>query len=207
MATGDTKLSICSDALIMLGSSPLSSFSEGSDAAQITDRLYDDIQDTVLMSYPWAFSLKKSQLARSVDAPTAEYQYQYPLPADLIGSGPRALFTSSGTGTRPVTFGWEVYGGNILTNYATVYIDYQFRPEPDVMPTYFIQLLKYWVAWHIAEPVTDQITKAQYFQSLAVGSAAENMRGGMMRQAMQIDGASEPISGFQDFPLITARAS
>ena len=33
MATGDTKLSICSDALIMLGASPLSSFSEGTDAA------------------------------------------------------------------------------------------------------------------------------------------------------------------------------
>ena len=63
------------------------------------------------------------------------------------------------------------------------------------------------MAWHIAEPATDQIIKAQYFQSLAIGSPAENMRGGMMRQAMQIDGASEPTSGFQDFPLITARAS
>ena len=52
MATGDTKLSICSDALIMLGASPLSSFSEGTDAAQICDRIYDDTRDTLLQMYP-----------------------------------------------------------------------------------------------------------------------------------------------------------
>ena len=38
MASGDTKLSICSDSLIMLGAAPLSSFSEGTDAAQVCDR-------------------------------------------------------------------------------------------------------------------------------------------------------------------------
>ena len=207
MATGDTKLSICSDALIMLGSSPLSSFSEGTDAAQITDRVYDDLRDTILLSYPWSFSIKKSQLARSVDTPTNEYDYQYPLPSDAISSGVRAFFTGSGSGVKPVTTGWEIYGSNIFTNYTTVYVDYQFRPSEDVMPTYFIQLLKYYMCWHIAEAVTDQISKAQYFQSLAVGMPSENMRGGMMRQAMQIDGGGEPVQAFQDFPLITARAS
>ena len=52
MASGDTKLSICSDALIMLGAAPLSSFSEGTDSAQITDRLYDDIRDSTLGMFP-----------------------------------------------------------------------------------------------------------------------------------------------------------
>jgi len=207
MATGDTKLSICSDALIMLGSSSLSSFSEGTDAAQITDRLYDDLRDTCLLTYPWSFSVKKSQLARSVDAPANEWRYKYPLPSDILGSGPRALFTSGAAGAHAVTHGWEIYGSDVQTDYDTVYIDYQFRPSEDVMPTYFVQLLKYWTAWHIAEAVTDQISKAQYFQSLAVGSLSENMRGGMMRQAMQIDGGSKPVAGFQDFPLVTARAS
>ena len=75
MATGDTKLSICSDALIMLGASPLSSFSEGTDAAQTCDRLYDDLRDTVLLAYPWSFTLKKVQLAQSVDAPANEWSF------------------------------------------------------------------------------------------------------------------------------------
>ena len=207
MATGDTKLSICSDALIMLGSSPLSSFSEGTDAAQITDRLYDDLRDTIILCYPWSFSLKKQQLARSVDAPPNEWSYAYPLPSDILGSGPRALFTSGSAGARSTTHGWEVYGSEVQTDFDTVYIDYQFRPSEDVMPAYFVQLLKYWTAWHIAEAVTDQITKAQYFQTLAVSAPSENMRGGMMRQAMQIDGGSKPVAGFQDFPLTVTRAS
>ena len=37
MAAGDTSLSICSDALILLGAAPISSFTEGSDAAQACD--------------------------------------------------------------------------------------------------------------------------------------------------------------------------
>jgi len=207
MATGDTKLSICSDSLIMLGSSPLSSFSEGTDAAQITDRLYDDLRDTILLCYPWSFSLKKIQLARSVDAPTTEWRYKYPLPSDILGSGPRALFTSSDVGARPVTDGWAIYGSDIQTDLTTIYISYQHSPSEDVLPAYFVQLLKYWLAWHIAEPVTDQIIKAEYYQSLAVGSPSENMRGGMMRQAMQIDGSTRPVQAFTDFPLLAARAS
>jgi hypothetical protein len=99
-----------------------------------------------------------------------------------------------------------VYEANVLTNYSTVYIDYQFRPSEDVMPTYFAQLMKYYLAWHFAEPVTDQITKAQYYQFLATGNPGENFRGGMFRQAMQIDGASRPTQAFIDYPLISARA-
>ena len=57
MASGDTKLSICSDALIMLGAAPL--LSEGTDSAQITDRLYDDIRDSTLGMHPWTFSFKR----------------------------------------------------------------------------------------------------------------------------------------------------
>tara|TARA_R100001163_G_C5060756_1_gene197616 strand:- start:1931 stop:2506 length:576 start_codon:yes stop_codon:yes gene_type:complete len=191
----------------MLGSAPLSSFSEGTDAAQICDRLFSDIVDTIILSYPFSFTIKKSQLARSVDTPANEYDYMYPLPSDMLSSTPRALYIGASAGVTPVKTGWEVYGTNIFTDYSTVFIDYQFRPEPDVMPTYFVQLIKYWMAWHIAEAVTDQITKAQYFQTLAVGTASENMRGGMLRTAMHIDGSGEPTRGFTDFPLLTERAS
>ena len=205
MASGDTKLSICSDSLIMLGATPLSSFSEGTDAAQICDRLYEDIVDFALGLYPWSFSYKKVQLAREVDTPATEWKYQYVMPADLIGSGARALFTSPTPGARPVNEGWEIFGGKLLTSFETVYIDYQYHPSEDIIPTFFVQLLKYWLAWHFAETVTDQITKAQYFQLLAVGSPGENMRGGMTRQAMQIDGANQPNQVIEDFDLIAVR--
>ena len=62
MAAGDTSLSICSDALVMLGAKPISSFDEGTDEASISDRLYGDIKNQALMLYPWSFSFKKLQL-------------------------------------------------------------------------------------------------------------------------------------------------
>ena len=205
MATGDTKLSICSDSLIMLGASPLSSFSDGTDAAQICDRLYDDIRDPGLQLKPWVFTLKKSQVARTVNTPASEWKYEYQLPSDRLGSGVRALFSTADAGATPLVEGWEIQGDVILTDQTTVYVDYQFRPSEDVMPTYFCQLLKYWLAWHFAEGVTDQITKAQYFQLIACGSPSENMRGGMTRQAMAIDGQNNTNNSILDFDLITVR--
>ena len=75
MASGDTKLSICSDALIMLGESPLTSFS-GTDAGVVCDRLYDDIKKMTLAMYPWSFTISKLQLSRGT-APVNEYKYAY----------------------------------------------------------------------------------------------------------------------------------
>ncbi len=207
MATGDTKLSICSDTLIMLGASPLSSFSEGTDAAQICDRLYDDMLEQLICKYPWSFSLKKVQLARLVDSPASEWTHAYALPSDLIGSGARALFTTASAGASPQTTGWEVYGNQIFTDFEEVHIDYQHKPDESVMPGYFVQLIKYYLAYHIAEPVTDQISKAQFWQSVAVGSPSENGRGGAFRASVNIDGTSSPNNNILDFALIEARNS
>ena len=45
MASGDTDISICSDALILLGAAPISSFADGTDIAQACERLYPDLRD------------------------------------------------------------------------------------------------------------------------------------------------------------------
>ncbi len=84
MATGDTKLKICNDALIMLGTNIITSFSDGSSAAQITDRLYDDVKVMLLTMYPWSFSMKKQQLAKLETTPVTEWKYEFALPGDLI---------------------------------------------------------------------------------------------------------------------------
>ena len=71
MASGDTALSICSDACVMLGAKPISSFNEGTDEASIADRLYADIRNQALMLYPWSFSFKKTSIAQLVETDQA----------------------------------------------------------------------------------------------------------------------------------------
>ena len=203
MAAGDTALSICSGALVMLGAKPISSFTEGTDEANIADRLYADIKNQLLMVYPWSFSFKKIQLSRLITTPVNEYKYEYQLPGDRLGP-PRQVFVSAETYQRPIQ-AYRIMGDKLLSNEEKIYVDYQYAVQEFEMPVYFVQLLKYMLAWHFAQPITDQTDKAQYWQSVAIGSAAENGRGGYMRMAMNIDGQNQPARTIDDFSLIEVR--
>lgn len=203
MAAGDSALSICSDALLMLGAKPISSFNEGTDEASVCDALYPNIRDQALMIFPWSFAFKKVQLARLNTTPTNEYKYEYQMPADRLGS-PRAVYDSASVGAHTVT-NYRIMGSKLLTNEENVYVDYQYPVTESEMPVWFVQLLKYLVAWHISIPITDQVDKAQYWQSVAVGAPSENGRGGYMRTAMNIDGQNQPTNSIKDFSLIEVR--
>lgn len=203
MAAGDSALSICSDALLMLGANAISSFNEGTDAANISDRLYSDLRDQALLVYPWSFSFKKVKLSRLVTNPTTEYKYEYQLPGDRLGP-PRQIFTSASPGQRP-SKEYRIFQDKLLTDYEEVWIDYQYSVQEFEMPVYFVQLLKYMMAWHLAYPITDQDSKAQYWQGVAVGSPSENGRGGYMRTAIQMDGQGQPTNYIDDFALIAVR--
>lgn len=203
MASGDTSLSICSDALLMLGAKPISSFDEGTDEASVANRLYPDIRDQALLMYPWSFSFKKTSIARLITTPTNEYRYEYQLPGDRLTS-PRAIYDSNATGIPPRKE-YRIIGDKLLTDYEQVYIDYQYAVPEFEMPSYFVQLLKYMMSWHLALPITDQTEKSQYWQSVAVGTPESNGRGGYLRQAMNIDGAGNPTNAINDFSLIAVR--
>jgi hypothetical protein len=203
MAAGDTKLSICSDALIMLGASPLSSFSDGTDEAQVADRLYDDVRDTLIMQYPYSWTIQKTKIARLADTPINEWKYKYQLPGDMLGN-PKAVFNTSSVGANS-TRDFEIYSAGLFTNLEDVWIDYQYLPEPAEFPPYFVRLLKTALAAEFAEPITDQITKADYFHSKAYGAPSDNMRGGLVRVAINIDGADQPSKSIQEFPISDIR--
>lgn len=203
MAAGDTGVSICADALILLGAAPISSFNDGTDEANACDRLYSDVRDMTLSMYPWSFAYKKVKLARLVTTPVSEWTYEYQLPGDRLGN-PRAVFETANAYARPVKE-WEIQGDKLITNYQEVYIDYPYQTPEYAMPQYFVQLLKYMMAWHLAYPITEQETKTAYWQGLAIGSPAENGRGGYFRQASNIDAQGQPPQVIEDYALVAVR--
>ena len=203
MAAGDSSLKICSDALLMLGARPISSFNEGTDSSNLCDRLYPDIKRTTLQMYPWSFSFKKVQLARTINTPVNEYKYEYQLPSDMLGAI-RKAFDSGAVGVGTFTE-WTIQGDKLLSSVEAVYIDYQFNVGEDKMPSYFVQLLKYMMAWHLSGPITDQVEKTQYWQTVAVGNPSENNRGGFFRTASSMDGQGQTSASFEDFSLIAVR--
>jgi hypothetical protein len=203
MAAGDTGVSICSDALLLIGAKAISSFNDGTDESSVCDRLYPDIRDSTLVMYPWSFGMKKVQLAQLITTPTTVWRYEYQLPGDKLAN-PRAVYNSANSGS-PVQKDWEIQGDKLLTNLTSVYIDYQFSVPEYAMPQYFVQLLKYMVAWHIAETITEQQDKSAKWQRVATGDVSENGRGGFMRTAMNIDGQNNPVRVIEDYSLIAVR--
>ncbi len=205
MATNDTDVTICSSALTYLGENTISSFSDGTTQAGICEALYPDVRDMVISLYPWSFSIKKVDLQQSATTPVNEFSFSYAMPSDSMTMVPRAVFNSSEVGATPLTAGWIVQGGEILTNQSLITIDYQAVPLEAEMPAYFIQLLKYAMAMHLAEPVTDQLSKAQHWERITFGNPSEGGRGGYFRQAAAQDGMGNGTTFITDFPLVDTR--
>jgi hypothetical protein len=204
MAAGDTDLSICSDALIMLGASPLSSFTEGTDAAQACDRLYPDLRDSLLARYPWSWTYKKASLGRLATAPINEFKYAYQLPGNIL-SGVQAVFETSASNQNAINDGWEIYGDQLYTDLETVFIDYQETISESKMPVYFVHLLRNALAGELGIVITDQASKADYFRAIAYGSPGENGRGGLFREAVNIDSRGRLPQIIEDYALIQVR--
>lgn len=203
MAAGDTGVRICSDALLLLGAKAITSFNDGTDSSSVCDRLYPNVRDSTLTMYRWSFSMKKIALAQLVTAPGSYWKYAYQLPGDRLGN-PMTVYPSSNVGT-PIDKDWEIQGDQLLTNLTAVFIDYQYSVPEYAMPQYFVQLLKYQMAWHIAEAITEQQDKSLRWQRVALGDPAENMRGGYFRQACQMDAQGNPSRVIEDYTLVAVR--
>tara|TARA_R110000851_G_scaffold217058_1_gene369946 strand:+ start:90 stop:722 length:633 start_codon:yes stop_codon:yes gene_type:complete len=191
MAAGDTDVSLCNAALALLGAEGLTSLSDGSAQANICATLYPKIKQVTLGMYRWSFTIKKAQLAQDNTTPVSEWTYQYSLPNDILNNVPLAAYTSNTHGNS-IFKDWEINMGSdgtakLMTESQTVYIDYQRVLEENIMPVYFTQLLIYQCAWHLAEPITDQITKTDFWRNIALGAPSENNRGGYFRTAISMD--------------------
>jgi len=209
MAAGDTEVSICNKALILLGAESITSFTDGSVASDACSALYTEIKRTTLGMYHWSFTIGKVQLVRDSATPANEWTYQYLLPSDMLLGVPRAVRVSSAAGVA-VYKDWEINQGAagipvLMTNATEVHIDYQKTINEDHMPSYFVQLLGYQMAWHLAEIITDQTTKSEYWKTIALGSPAEGLRGGFFRQAVNIDAGGQTPSVVSDYMLTDVR--
>ena len=64
-----TAVSICSNALLMLGDNPINSFDEsatpgGLDRARIADNLWPSTRNSILRSHPWNCAIKRATALR-----------------------------------------------------------------------------------------------------------------------------------------------
>jgi hypothetical protein len=195
------KIQIASQALLLLGEPGISAFN-ASPAGQTAGELYDFVRDTVLSCYPWFCTKRMRQLARLDAAPEAQWQYQFKLPKHIriLGAWPSA---NVGAGQL---VDYDLGEDVLLANAPEVWLNFQFAAPEEQWPPYLRALQKYALAAELAMPITDQATKASYWNGKAWGTPAEGGKGGWYRTATTADAQGAPAQQIASFSLVEVRS-
>jgi hypothetical protein len=204
----NSDIDVCSQALTLLRADPISSFSDGTNEADICSQLYQDFIKNLFSTYPWTFATKKAQLNLETAAPLNEYLYSFIVPSEALLIW--AVFDSAQNNVTPIS-DYDIYASDgtrrIYTNRSPLYADYTVYLDEANWPPYFTQFAVYALAAHLAMPVTHNVALAEYYNVKAYGSLTGNSKGGLFGQAMAIDSKQKRNEYIFSSPFTEARFS
>lgn len=183
MAT--SSVSISSNALILLGDAPISSFNDPGAGAQTASNLYESSYHTLLSMHRWRFATKKAQLSRLSTAPLNQWTYQYQIPTDCV-----AVITVYPVGD------YEIYEDKIYANDASLSVEYVYRVDESQLPLWFAKTMEFYLAMQFAIPVTGNSQRLGEMQQLFTQQ---------LRSAKNIDSTIRPNAGVFDSPFTFIR--
>jgi hypothetical protein len=195
-------VTLCNEALRLLGEGAIASFEEGSDLANTCGALYQGTVDALMAAHPWRFTMRQQQLSRHATPPLTQWAHAHQLPAELIVL--RALYASPKVGADPV-LQFERFDRDVHSDRPDLWCHYQVRTDPATWPPLFRQLARFALAADFAVPVTSSLTAADAYFRRAFGNPGEGGHGGMMRMARTADAQQQQSPALQQFPLIQAR--
>lgn len=189
-----TDISICSNALLMLGDAPISSFTEADSPtnikrSQIVGNLWPQVRDSVLRAKTWNCCKKRVLLAALGDTPSWGYTAQFLKPGDWL---------------RTVQVGYDGQdwpfrdeGGRILCNTDALPLLYIFRNE---VAASYDSMLQEVLSLAMAARIAYAITKS---------AAQQKNQIDMLREAWiragAVDGQDDGPEDAGSFDLLTAR--
>lgn len=188
MATG---VSICSNALLMLGAQTINDFADqlNLDRAKLCANLYPTVRDDMLRSHPWNCAIKRAVLAPDAVAPAFGYTHSFELPADFM----RVLEV----GTNGSQIDYLVEGRTIQADTTVLELRYVFRNEVEnTWDSHLVKLVTLAMAAALAYPVT---------QSSALQQSFEQKLEMTLKRARAVDGQEDPPQTLGDERLLRAR--
>lgn len=188
MATG---VSICSNALLMLGAQTINDFADQNnlDRAKLCANLYPFQRDSILRAHPWNCCIKRIVLAPLAEAPAFGYPHAFELPADCI----RVLEV----GTKDTQIDYLVESRRILADTSVLELRYVFRNEVEATwDTHLIDLMTAAMAAVLAYPIT---------QSTSERDSRKAEFQGLLRQAKAVDGQEDPPQTLGNEHLLASR--
>ncbi|MCB2251793.1 hypothetical protein KTQ74_07805 [Pseudomonas chlororaphis] len=188
MATG---VSICSNALLMLGAQTINDFADqvNLDRAKLCANLYPTIRDDLIRQHPWNCCIKRIVLAPDAEAPAFGYSHSFELPADFM----RVLEVSE----SGIQIDYLVEGRTIQADTTVLELRYVFRNESEsTWDSSLVKLATLAMAAALAYPVT---------QSAAMQQTMEEKLEMSLRRARAVDGQEDPPQMLGDERLLASR--
>lgn len=170
MAISD--LSICNNALLLVGANEITSFNDNTNEAYMCNRLYAITRDALLEEGNWTFLRTQVRLART-DSSHTEYAYEYQIPGNVL-----RIFKKDTARND-----YEIYGDKLLSNDSDVYIYASVDPGEHAYPATFVRALEYKMAAVLAAALEHDESMAQLF---------ENLHTQALRKARRVDGQQQP---------------
>ena len=144
-----TAIEICSTALLKLGASPISSFTDATAEADVAAKLYPVTRDGLLRAYPWSFTMAQTVLTAETAIPAADYAHGFALPADCL----RVL--SAGVGKSGRGLDYRIQGSRLLADAESLTLTYQRSVPESEFPTFFTAVLVARLAAELCLPLTE----------------------------------------------------
>ena len=182
-------VSICSNALLMLGDAPINSFEENNDRTRLVANLYTMRRDAVLRAHPWNCAIKRVILSPDLNAPVFGWDYQFTLPNDWI----RTL----SVGADGIEDEYKEEGRKILMDSNACLLRYVFRNEVEAT---WDSLLIYAMTEVMKSTLAYAVTKSASKEELTEAIVQR-----VVKQARAIDGQEGTPETLGDFPLLANR--
>ena len=186
--TARTKEQLASEALILLGEGTITDFADGSAAGTALTAVYQRNYEEFLTCHEWSFALKDAALV--VDSGTTpedgRWSTVFDLPSDLLLL--KYVYPNSD---------FDIYGTKLYTAQSALDIIYIYAAAVSTLPAYAQSALVYKLAAELAIPVTEDVSKAEFYAVAAKEKLSE---------ARHLDARQRPnIAIKHDAGLITSR--
>lgn len=173
-----TAISICSNALVLLGHDTISSFEEEGIGAKVANNFYETTYRAKLVDYEWDFASRKVLLTKLTAEPLNTWKYAYQIPSNHL----RTITTYPHSD-------YEIFEDKIFSNNDNLQLDYIYRVDESFLPPAYRESLELYLASKWAIPVTENATNAGIYL---------DMYEKQTRKAKSIDSMSKPNRGATD---------
>lgn len=182
-----TAIDLASNALVLIGDEPISSFTDSGAGAQAAAALYLETYRGVLAMHPWTFALKEQSLNLLSQTPDdlTGFDSAYQIPPDLVRLW--AVFPHSN---------YTIVGSLLYSNENELLARFVFQAEETDLPPHVVKAVEYKLAAEFAIPVTESSSKAELYETKFTKQ---------LGMARTIDSQGRPPVPVVDSPFVDVR--